>query len=89
MSHTLQLEIPDDVYECLIETARQIGQSHEVLAVEWLVVATHSFAPDPLERFIGAFSGKAADWADNHDGYIGKAVMETGQNKDANDGSDV
>jgi hypothetical protein len=27
-----------------------------------------------VEQFIGAFSSHGADWADQHDAYLGKAV---------------
>ena len=77
MGHTLQLEVPEDVYEPLVKAAEQTGQSPEALATQWLVAATRNLVTDSLEQFIGAFSSNVADWAHEHDKYIGKAVMET------------
>lgn len=30
---------------------------------------------DPVENFIGAFSSNIPDWADEHDKYLGLALM--------------
>ena len=73
MSHTLQLNVPDTLYESLIKTAQQTGQPVEAIATTWLVVAAEQFAHDPLETFIGAFDSGGTDWADNHDRYLGQA----------------
>ena len=67
MEHTLLLEVPENVYEALMETAERTGQPHEALAVQWLTIATYYLAHDPLEKFIGAFSSGGSDWADHHD----------------------
>ena len=76
MGHTLILEVPEDMYEPLAKTAKQAGRTPEELAVEWLVAAIRSAINDPVENFIGAFSSNIPDWADQHDKYIGQALME-------------
>jgi len=81
MGHTLTLDVPEDVYEPLAKTAKQRGSTPEELAVEWLMTAIHHALNDPVENFIGAFSSSVPDWADQHDAYLGQAVM------DQNDGS--
>lgn len=49
MSHTLQLDIPDSIYEILTRTAHQIGKPPETVATQWLVAAVQQMADDPLE----------------------------------------
>ena len=88
MSHTLLLEVPEDVYQTLAKTAEQIGQPPEALATQWVITATRHFANDPLEQFIGAFSSNSLDWADRHDEYLGQAVMETMHRAEREDRSD-
>lgn len=77
MGHTLTLEVPEDAYRPLAETARQRGSTPEELAVEWLVTAIYHAVNDPVEQFIGAFSSNISDWADQHDKYLGQAVMDS------------
>ena len=74
MSHTLQISVPDTLYETLTKTARQTGQPLEAIATKWLAAAAELFAYDPLDAFMGAFDSGGADWADNHDHYLGQAV---------------
>lgn len=76
MGHTLILDVPEDVYEPLAKTAKQRGSTPEELAVEWLMTAIHHAMNDPVENFIGAFSSSVPDWADQHDAYLGQAVMD-------------
>ena len=75
MTHTLLLELPEQVYETLTKTAKRRSQRPETVAVQWLVTATQSLSDDPFEPFIGAFSSDVPDWADHHDEYIGKGLM--------------
>jgi hypothetical protein len=89
MGHKLLLEVPEDVYESLVKTAKQTGQLPEMLAVQWLAIASRSFADDPLEKFIGAFQSDISDWADQHDQYIGQAIAETVQNSESKGNSDA
>jgi hypothetical protein len=74
MGHTLTLDLPEQVYQCLQQQAEQTGQSPETVAVQWLAAATQFYVADPLEQFIGAFSSHGTDWADHHDVYLGQAV---------------
>jgi hypothetical protein len=65
------------VYTVLFQTAKQTGQLPETLAAQWLTAVTKHLTDDPVEQFIGTFKSPVADWADNHDTYLGNAVMET------------
>lgn len=86
MEHTLLLEVPENVYDVLTKTAEQVGRPREALAVEWLVATINRLVYDPLEEFIGAFSSSVPHWADDHDQYIGKSIMETMHSKEGEDG---
>jgi hypothetical protein len=77
MGHTLTLDVPEDVYQSLIQQAEQTGQPPEAVAVQLLASATQHWVDDPLEQFIGAFRSQNADWADQHGTYLGKAVAGT------------
>jgi hypothetical protein len=77
MGHTLTLDVPEDVYQSLIQKAEQTGQPPEAVAVQLLATATQHRVDDPLEQFIGAFSSQIADWAEQHDAYVGKAVKDS------------
>jgi len=74
MGHTLTLDVPENVYQSLIQQAEQTGQPPEAVAVQLLATATQHRVDDPLEQFIGAFRSHSADWADQHDAYLGKAA---------------
>lgn len=79
MSHTLTIEVPDDLYEPLRKTASQHGQSPEALVTQWISLAVQQFTDDPLEQFIGALRSQNSDWANHHDQYLGKTVADTMQ----------
>jgi hypothetical protein len=81
MGHTLTLDVPEDVYQSLLQKAEQTGQLPEALAVQLLATATQRRIDDPLEQFIGAFSSHGSDWADHHDAYLGKSVQDTMRRK--------
>jgi hypothetical protein len=76
MGYSLTLELPENVYQLLLKTATQTGQSPEVLAVQWLKQITQQQETDPLEKFIGAFDSNIPDWADEHDKYIGQSILD-------------
>ena len=81
MAHTLVLQIPDEVYQPLAQKAKKSGVTPEKLAVEWLAVASHLGWQDPVENFIGAFSSNRSDWADQHDKYLGQALLDQQEGK--------
>jgi hypothetical protein len=77
MSHQLILDVPNDVYDPLAESAKNTGATPEQLALDWLLVMSRHAARDPLEKHLGAFSSNVPDWADQHDKYLGEGLMET------------
>ncbi len=76
MSHTLTLDLSEEVYSVLFRTAKQTEQLPETLAAKWLTIVTQHMTDDPVEQFIGAFKSDIPDWADKHDAYLGKAIAE-------------
>ena len=77
MGHTLTLDVPEEVYQSLIQQAEQTGLPPEAVAVQLLATATQHPIDDPLEQFIGAFSSQGIAWAEQHDVYLGKAVKNS------------
>jgi hypothetical protein len=77
MGHTLTLDVPEAVYQSLLQQAEQTGQPPEAVAVQLLTRATQYRVDDSLEQFIGAFRNHSADWADQHDAYLGKAAKDS------------
>jgi hypothetical protein len=76
MAHPLTLELPEEVYGPLADSAGRAKTTPEELAVAWLAAVARHAAADPLEGFIGAFSGTVPDWADEHNRYLGQALHE-------------
>ncbi|HSH78836.1 MAG TPA: hypothetical protein VLA19_09935 [Herpetosiphonaceae bacterium] len=74
MGHTIQLEVPEDVYASLVRSGRQTGREPEAVAADLLATASRSLVDDPVERFIGAFPSNVADWGEEHDKYLGRAI---------------
>ena len=77
MGHTLTLDVPEEVYQSLIQQAEQTGQPPEAVAVQWLATAIQHRVDDPLEQCIGVLSSDGADWTDQHDAYLRKAVKDS------------
>jgi hypothetical protein len=88
MSHILQLEVSEDVYASLVKAARERGAATETLVTEWLAVVVQELDEDPLEKHIGAFDSHGLDWADNHDRYLGEAIMSQQANETAGEGDE-
>ncbi len=75
MSHTLKLELPEDIYQPLLKNARRKGRSPEETAIEFLKSILGKWEDDPIEKIIGAFQSNIPDWADEHDKYLGRTLM--------------
>jgi hypothetical protein len=75
MTHSITLEIPEKTYRTLAEKASKNGKEIEEIAIEKLAVPSPEDIPDPLDKFIGAFSSGIPDLGLNHDKYIGEQLM--------------
>jgi hypothetical protein len=75
MTHTIKLELPDDVYVSLVKSAERAGQTPEELALRYIAEGTQR-ATDPLDRFIGAFHSERPGWSERHDEHIGRETLD-------------
>ena len=76
MTYTLRLEIPEEQYRLLAQTAEQTKQSIEEVAVQWLAKTSRAIADDPIEKYIGAFVTNVPDWGEHHDELLGEALLD-------------
>ena len=76
MFHSIILEVPETIYQPLAEEAKSKGRKIEEIVLEKLVGAEPKQVSDPLDKFIGAFKSDIADWADNHDKYLGEDLAK-------------
>lgn len=80
MTYPLRIELAEDAYLALVKTAQHIGQTPERLAAQWLSEDICRWpAADPIESLIGAFHSQFPNWVDQHDEYLGNAMMESTQ----------
>ncbi len=75
MTHSLLLEVPESIYQPIVEEAEAEGRKVEEIALERLAVKKPKQIDDPLDEFVGAFRSDVPDWADNHDKYLGENLM--------------
>jgi hypothetical protein len=75
MSHPLTIQIPEELYQPLMNTAVQMGQTPEEVALRWLSEVAQQIADDPIEQFIGAIPSHLPDWTTQHDIYLGQNLL--------------
>ena len=75
MTHSLLLEVPESIYQPIVEEAKAEGRKIEEIALERLAVKKPQSAADPLDEFVGAFRSAVPDWGNNHDQYLGENLM--------------
>ena len=76
MTHSLLLEVPESIYQPIVEEAEAEGRKVEEIALERLANGKPKKIDDPFEKFIGSFDSKGMDWADNHDKYLGEELAK-------------
>ncbi len=83
MTHSLTLDLPEEIYQPLLNTAMQNGKRVEEIAVEVLASVRKTKVADPFEKFIGSIKSDITDLAENHDKYIGENLAKdlNGENK--------
>jgi len=74
MSHSLTIDVPEDVFSYLNKLALQQGKTPEALAQELVSTAVQELEEDPLPRWAGAVDSEISDVAERHDYYIGQAL---------------
>ncbi len=54
MTHSLVLEVPESIYQPIVEEAKAEGRKVEEIALERLAVKKPKQIDDPLDEFVGA-----------------------------------
>jgi hypothetical protein len=77
MTHALTIELPDEVYQPLVDRANAEGQSPESIALNLVAMA---IKPPPrgalLRKWKGALNSGIPDLAERHDHYLGQALAD-------------
>ena len=87
MEHTLSLSVSEEIYKSLSKIAEEMGEPPEELAARWVALCAKSLTSDPLDRLIGSLNSGMPGWSDNHDWYIGQAILESMRGDDHDDQS--
>ena len=74
--HRLTLELPDEVYEPLLQQAERNATTPEALLSQWAGSITASDMEDPLLCLLGSLEFKAGDVSARHDELIGRSLQE-------------
>ncbi|MCG3121637.1 MAG: hypothetical protein ALAOOOJD_04840 [bacterium] len=75
MERTLVLEIPEEVYQPLMQKAQQVGQTPENVVLQWLTNALRPVNDDPLLQLAGTFASDIKNVSEKHDDYIGQGLI--------------
>jgi hypothetical protein len=77
MTHQLTLELPDEVYQPLVQKAQATGQTVAAVAQECLSQAlTRKAGYGRLRRWAGALASGVPDAGVRHDEYLGQALYD-------------
>jgi hypothetical protein len=74
MAKTLTLEISDNIYEVLLKTSSQVGQTPEQIILEWVENKIKRTMQDPLLELAGTFESNTTDIGERHDEYLGQIL---------------
>ena len=77
MAKILTLELSDNIYEVLLKTSTQIGQTPEQIIIEWVETKIKQTVQDPLLQLAGIFEANITDVSERHDEYIGAGLRDT------------
>ena len=72
----LTIQIPEPVFHCLQERAKQLGKTPEVVAAECIAQSVGPVDDDPLIKLLGSIDSGPGDAAERHDYYIGEALAK-------------
>lgn len=76
MTHTIVVDVPEQVYQPLEIMAKNAGITTQELALRCLTAYSGEGLADPLEPFIGAIQSSVPDLAEHHDRYLGLKLAE-------------
>jgi hypothetical protein len=75
--HTLTLELPDDIYEPLLDKAKRSSSTLEALLTQLAAKAVQPMPEDPLLKLLGSIGSDVSDVSSRHDDYLGRSLHET------------
>src|SRR2546426_237497 len=82
MTHQLTLDIPDEIYQPLLQKAKATSQTVEAIARACLAASVQDVAPGSrVRRWAGAFTSGVPDAATRHHDYLGQALYDELQGK--------
>jgi ubiquinone biosynthesis protein UbiJ len=79
MSKTLEIQLPDELKEQLLQRAKSMNISLESLVLQSLSQLVSSPTPDefdPISPLLGTLTAEVNDIGENHDRYIGSALQQ-------------
>jgi len=77
MTHQLTLEVPDEIYQPLLQKAQVMGQTVEAVAGACLAESVGNAVPGSrLRKWAGAFASDISDVATRHHEYLGQALYD-------------
>ena len=76
MAHTINVEVPDDLYATLSSQAERAGKSVEKFVADQLLSSVPPFETDDLLQLAGSLHSDFSDIAERHDDYLGQALRE-------------
>lgn len=76
MGHTITLDLSDDLYEALRQSAAKSGHTPEQTAAECLSKHLQPPAEDPLIALAGVLDSDLHDVAERHDYYLGQRLVD-------------
>jgi hypothetical protein len=80
MAHQVLVEIPDAVYQPIMQQAQETGQPPAEVINEWLARVA-AIRQDRLRRWAGVFASGVPDAAGRHHEYLGRALLPESQGK--------
>ena len=77
MTHQLTLEVPDEIYQPLLQKAQVTGQTVEAVAGACLAASVENGAPGSrLRKWAGFWASNVPDAGVRHDEYLGQALYD-------------
>jgi hypothetical protein len=77
MTHQLTLQVPDEVFQPLLQKAQVMGQTVETVASAYLAESVAIDAPGSrLRKWAGFWASNVPDAGVRHDEYLGQALYD-------------
>jgi hypothetical protein len=76
MPATFTIEVSDELWECLRQTAAQQGKTPEAVAADYLANLASKLPAGAVRRWAGAWASDVPDASLRHDDYLGQALHQ-------------